>query len=188
MSIKDIFEIKKLPSVFFLVIAVVGAFLFYGGKYVLIKADPKTPIGFYTYIAWLISCGLLVTNIIKFIITQIRRFFLTRKYRKEYKETLRNLDPYEVSVIREFFLQRRHALEFPYDNPVIAGLLSKEVIFITSSLGPNNFIVKGGNTTFTMNKYMRNQIEPNEYFGLNKLNQQQIEESRPYFLKGSWNF
>ncbi|WP_264550235.1 superinfection exclusion B family protein [Flavobacterium sp. N2820] len=189
MSIKDIFEIKKLPSVFFLVIAVVGAFLFYGGEYVLIKADPKTTVGFYAYIIWLLSCGLLVTNVIKFILTEIRKFSLTNKFKKEYRETLQNLDAHEISVVREFFIQNRHALEFPYDHPVITGLISKEVIFITSSLGPNNFIVSGGKTTFTMNKYMRSIINPNEYFGLNKLSQEQIEQGRPHFLKkGIWDF
>ena len=189
MSIKDIFEIKKLPSVFFLVIAVVGAFIFYGGKYVLIKADPKTTIGFYAYIIWLLSCGLLVTNIIKFIITQIRVFFYTRKFKKECRKTLENLDAHEVSVIREFFLQNRHALEFPYDHPVITGLISKNVLLITSSLGSSSFVVNGGNTTFTMNKYMRSIINPNEYFQLNNLSEKEIEESRPHFLKkGIWNY
>ncbi|MEO8236018.1 MAG: super-infection exclusion protein B [Flavobacterium sp.] len=183
MDIKDIFEIKKLPSVIFLVVTIVGGFLFYGGDYVLIKANPKTTVGFYTYLAWLISCGLLVTNMVKFIITQIRKFFLTREIKNEYRETLRNLDSYEVSVIREFFLQKRHALDFPYDNPVITGLVSKSVIFITSSLGSSSFIVNGNKTTFTMNKYMRKIIDPNEYFGLNKLSNEQIEESRPYFLR-----
>lgn len=183
MELKDIFEIKKIPTFVFFVIAIVGGFLFYGGEYVLIKANPKTTVGFYTYIIWLISCGLLVTNIIKFILTEIQKFFLTREIKKEYRETLQSLDPYEVSVIREFFLQKRHALDFPYDHPVITGLVSKSVIFITSSLGANSFIVDGGNTTFTMNKYMRKIIHPDEYFGLNKLSQQQIEESRPHFLK-----
>lgn len=46
MSIKDIVEINKLPSVFFLVIAVVGKFVIYTGEYVLIKADSKTIVGF----------------------------------------------------------------------------------------------------------------------------------------------
>lgn len=190
MSIKDIFEIKKLPSVFFFVIAVVGTFVFYGGDYVLIKADPKTTVGFYAYIIWLLSCSLLVTNIVKYIITQIRKVYLTSKFKKEYKETLRNLDAFEVSVIREFFLQQRHALEFPYDHPVITGLISKEVIFITSSLGSSSFIVNGGgNTTFTMNKYMRSVINPNDYFGLDKMSPEEIEKTRPHFLKKSlWNF
>jgi len=183
MDLKDLFEIKKLPSVIFLVVAVVGGFLFYGGDYVLIKANPKTTVGFYTYLAWLVSCGLLVTNIIKFIITQIKKFFITREIKKEYRETLQSLAPYEISVIREFFLQRRHALDFPYDNPVITGLVSKSVIFITSTLGSSSFIVNGGKTTFTMNKYMREIIEPNQYFGLNKLSKQQIEDGRPHFLK-----
>jgi len=182
MSIKDIFEISKLPSVFFLVIAFVGGFLFYGGDIVLIKADPETTVGFYTYLAWLFSCGLLLTNIVKYIITQIRKFFLESKIKKEYRETLSKLDPYEVSVIREFFLLQRHALEFPFDDPVITGLLNKEVIFITSSLGPNNFVVNGRNTTFTMNKYMRDIIDPNEYFGLKKLSKEEIEAGRPRFL------
>ena len=183
MELKDIFEIKKIPTVVFLVITIVGGFLFYGGNYVLIKADPKTTVGFYTYIIWLVSCGLLVTNIIKFTIVQIRKFFITFKIKKEYRQTLQNLDPYEVSVIREFFLQNRHALDFPYDNPVITGLVSKSVIFITSSLGSNSFVVNGGNTTFTMNKYMREIINPNDYFGLNKLSEEEIQNSRPHFLK-----
>ncbi len=183
MELKDIFEIKKIPTAVFFVITIAGGFLFYGGEYVLIKADAKTTIGFYTYIIWLISCGLLLTNIIKFIFTEIQKFFITRKIKKEYLETLQSLDPYEVSVIREFFLQKRHALDFPYDHPVITGLVSKSVIFITSSLGSSSFIVDGGNTTFTMNKYMRQIINPDEYFGLNKLSQKQIEEGRPHFLK-----
>jgi hypothetical protein len=189
MSIKDIFEIKKLPSVFFLIIAVGGTFIFYGGNYVLIKADPKTTVGFYAYIIWLLSCGLLITNIIKFIITEIRVFFLTIKLRKECRKTLENLDDHEISVIREFFIQNRHALDFTFDHPVITGLVSKDVLLLTSSLGLNNFIVNGTKTTFTMNKYMRSVINPNQYFGLNKLTQEQIEKSRPYFLeKGNWNY
>jgi hypothetical protein len=189
MSIKDIFEIKKLPSVFFLVIAVVGTFIFYGDKYVLIKADPKTTIGFYAYIIWLLSCGLLITNIIKFIFTEIRVLFLTIKIKKKYRNTLENLDAHEASVIREFFIQNRHALDFQFDHPVITGLISKDVLLITSSLGPNSFIVNGKKTTFTMNKYMRSVINPNEYFGLNKLTPKEIENSRPHFLeKGIWNY
>jgi hypothetical protein len=182
MSIKDIFEIKKLPSVFFLVIALVGSFIFYGGNYVLIKADPKTTVGFYAYIIWLLSCGLLITNIIKFILNEIRQLFLTIKIKKEYRKTLENLDDYEVSVIREFFIQKRHTLSFPFDHPVITGLISKQVLLLTSSLGSNSFIVTGKETTFTMNKYMRSVINPNEYFALNKLTKEQIEESRPHFL------
>lgn len=182
MELKDIFEIKKIPSVVFFVIAIVGGFLFYGGEYVLIKADPKTTIGFYSYIIWLISCGLLVTNIVKFIFTEIKKVIITRKVKREYKEILESLDPYEVSVIREFFLQKRHALNFPYDHPVISGLVNKSVIFITSTLGTNSFIVDGNNTTFTMNKYMREIINPNTYFGLNSFTKAEIDKGRPNFL------
>ncbi|WP_299681086.1 super-infection exclusion protein B [uncultured Tenacibaculum sp.] len=119
MSIKDIFEINKLPSYFFLVIAFVGAFVFYGGEYVLIKANPKTTVGFYAYIIWLVSCGLLITNIVKYLIRKIRGLYLTKKFNKQDKDTLNELDAHEISVIREFFLHNRHALEFPYNHPVI---------------------------------------------------------------------
>jgi hypothetical protein len=182
MSIKDIFEINKLPSVFFLVIAVVGTFVFYGGDSVLIKADPKTPVGFYSYIIWLFGCGILITNIIKYIIKKIHAYTFKIKLNKEYRKTLENLYPVEVCVIREFIYQKRHALDFPLNNPVITGLISKEVILINSSLGSKSFIVNQGKTTFVMNKYMLSIINKNDYFGLKEMSDEQIDESRPDFL------
>jgi hypothetical protein len=110
-------------------------------------------------------------------------FFLTCQIKRNYRKTLQNLDRLEVLVIREFFLQGRNSLDFPFDNPVITGLVNKSVILITSSFGGSSFILNGTRTTYTMNKFMREIIEPNIFFDLDKLSRKEIEDSRPSFVR-----
>jgi len=147
MNMKYLFKIDQLPTQILILISLVGAFVFYGRDYVIIEVDPKSTLGFCTYIIWLLGCVLLIIKFLNYFIIKIKEYYYTKKAEKQYRETLEGLNDDERLVIREFTLFDRLAMDLPFDHPVITSLMRKEVIYRFSSLG-SSFIVKpGGDTT-----------------------------------------
>ena len=98
---------------------------------------------------FIFSAGLVAINFLiwveKFVSKEIRAY----KFKKKYSENLKMLDPQEKAVIREFFIRKQNSIEMPIDDPVVNGLISKNILGINKQFG-NSFILSGMNTSVSL--------------------------------------
>lgn len=182
---KNIFDIKKVPTKIFLVILVIGSFIFYGpDSLISVKFKEGSDLKIYAYIIYLISSGIFIVNCITGISNYIQKYFLTKKIKKEFKEILYNLDNYEKAVLREFYLYNKNTLNFPYDDSIVKGLVQKKVLYFASQFG-SSILLYGRNSTFKIGDYFKKIIDPEYDLGLiqnpNKEEQEKILNSRPHW-------
>lgn len=184
---KGIFDIKKIPTKIFLVIFIVGTFMFYAPqKFATIQFKEGTDLKIYAYIAYLICTGIFIVNCITGFSTYINNFLTRRRLKKEYKKLIHNLDNYEKSVLREFYLYKKNTLDFPYDDNIIKGLVDKKVLSFASQFG-GSIILSGRNSTFKINRYLKDMINAENDLELinnpSKKQQDFILQNRPHWTK-----
>ena len=157
---KGIFDIKKIPTKIFLVIFIVGTFIFYAPQtLVSIHFKEGSEIQIYAYIIYLICSGIFIVNCIVGIFNYINSFFYSRQIKKKYKVLINNLDNYERAVLREFYLYNKNTLDFPYDDAIVTGLVDKKIIYFVSQFGSNSIMINGRNAAFKINSYIREIID-----------------------------
>ena len=187
--IKTLFDIHKLPTRIFLLVGIIGSFIFYApSELIPVKFSDNSNLKIYIWLVYAFCIGVVIINCITYIINQINRFFIKSSLKKEYKETLEDLDNFELAVLREFYLYSKNTLEFPFDDPTVVGLVNKEVLIYATSMGnSSSIILTGKNTTFKLNKYIKSIIDSNpDYFGLNTADEDErdkILSSRPKWTK-----
>lgn len=189
---KGIFDVKKVPTKVFLVIFIVGTFIFYAPKeFVTIQFKEGSDLKIYAYIIYLICSGIFIVNCITGIYNYIRNFFLTIEIKKEYKNLLNNLDKYEKSVLREFYLYNKNTLDFPYDDNIVKGLVDKKVLYFASQFG-GSIMLRGRNSTFKINSYLKKMIDAENDLDLinnpNKEQQEFILKNRPHWTENDLRY
>ena len=103
-------------------------------QYLHIK-DMMTKYGPYIGIAFLVTSAYVI---LEGGIWFSQKYKISRqKYQgiKQAKKALFLLDPQEISVLREFILQNQQTLRFPILEPVIAGLIKKQILVQVQSIG-----------------------------------------------------
>jgi hypothetical protein len=192
--IKTLFDVHKLPTKIFLLMSIIGSIIFYApSELVPIKFSNNSNLKIYIWLAYVFCLGIFIINCITFFANMINRFFIKYTLKKEFKEALDNLDNFELAVIREFYLYSKNTLEFPFDDPTVVGLVDKEVLIYSTAFGNNNSIyLKGINTSFKLNKYIKSIIDSSpDYFGLNTNYDEEINKilsSRPRWTKNDINY
>ncbi|WP_291285168.1 super-infection exclusion protein B [Flavobacterium sp.] len=181
---KGIFDVKKIPTKVFLVVFIAGTFMFYAPqKFATIQFKEESDLKIYAYITYLICTGIFIVNCITVIVTHTNNYLLNRRLKKEYKKLIHNLDNYERSVLREFYLYQKNTLDFPYDDNIIKGLVDKKVLYFASLFG-SSIMPNGRNSTFKINRYLKNIISKENDLGLvnnpNKEQQGFILQNRPH--------
>lgn len=152
--LKTLFDFSKLPTKFFILFAVSSGFILFAKPEwlaIIEIGSIKEEYGKYIGLTFVISTGLVVINFLiwvqKYISNKIRVF----KFKKEYSENIKILDPQEKAVIREFFIRVQTSIEMPIDDPVVNGLISKNILKINKQFG-NSFIMNGMNASVSLMK------------------------------------
>lgn len=152
--LKTLFDFSKLPTKFFLLFALASGFILFAKPEwlsIIEIGSIKEEYGKYIGLTFVISTGLVVINFLiwiqKYISNKIRVF----KFKKEYSENIKMLDPQEKAVIREFFIRAQTSIEMPIDDPVVNGLISKNILKINKQFG-NSFIMNGMNASVSLMK------------------------------------
>ena len=152
--LKTLFDFSKLPTKFFILFAVASGFILFAKPEwlaIIEIGSIKEEYGKYIGLTFVISTGLVVINFLiwvqKYIYNKIRVF----KFKKEYSENIKILDPQEKAVIREFFIRVQTSIEMPIDDPVVNGLISKNILKINKQFG-NSFIMNGMNASVSLMK------------------------------------
>jgi hypothetical protein len=192
--IKTLFDVHKLPTKIFLLVGIIGSLIFYApSELIPIKFSNNSNLKIYIWLVYAFCTGIFIINCITFIANGINRFFIKSSLKKEFKETLDNLDTFELAVIREFYLYSKNTLEFPFDDPTVVGLVNKDVLMYATALGNGSSIFLSGiNTTFKLNKYLKSVIDSSpDYFGLktnDKEERDKILSSRPRWTKNDLSY
>jgi hypothetical protein len=79
-------------------------------------------------------------------------------FRKEILSNLSKLDSKEKSVLREFYLQNQNTLQLPFDQPIVAGLLRKEILKIVGNIGERSLV--GMLMSMEINTFIKEEVKP----------------------------
>jgi len=161
--IKGIFDINKIPTKIFFIVAIVGTFIFYApNDLVLIKFNKDSDLKIYIYVIYLLCTGIFiincVTGIFDFLKSKIQSYFYAKELNKHNKDVIDNLDKFERAVLREFYIYKKNTLNFPYDDAIIKGLVDKKVLYFSSQFG-THIVLSGRNSTFKINHIIKKIID-----------------------------
>ncbi|WP_293944789.1 MULTISPECIES: super-infection exclusion protein B [unclassified Sphingobacterium] len=153
--IKALFDLTKLPTKFFLLLAFVSGFiLFFDQKLLddkMFLNGLKAQYGWIVGLVFIISLSFSVLNFFIWIINSIINWF-ARKTRVNYVKTkVAKLDAFEQSVLREFVLQGKKSIEMPIDNETVSGLISQGILVKNTQIG-GSFIMNGMNVSLCINR------------------------------------
>src|SRR5690606_14871017 len=125
-NFKALFDLTKLPAKFFFLFAVLSGFILFADQSLLKRIHLEKMNETYGWIVGLVfisTSGLMVVNLTIWAFNKISHWLKFSKIKKEYINSLRNLDLHEKSVLREFFLNQKTSMEVPIDDPTISGLI-----------------------------------------------------------------
>lgn len=146
--IEGIFNLKKIPAKFIVVICAVSAVLLFAPETFISKlnlAKFNDEYGSYIGIIFLLSGGFTLIAILTSIYYQVRGYLLKRKIKRMVDESLLSLTFHEQAVLREFFISGKDVIELPFHDPVVVSLLNKHIVFQVSGSG----LVKYGDAFFS---------------------------------------
>lgn len=136
--LNKIFDIHKLPFRIIFLFAFVTSVIIGNPFNIVAKLDIaefKIKYGAYLGMASLLFSSLVVINILIELFRKISHMVSNHRFKKEIIGYLKDLDYAEQAVLREFYLQGVHNIKLPIDNPVVAGLLNKRIIYCSSRNG-----------------------------------------------------
>lgn len=157
--IKSIFDLKKIPTKFFLVISVITGLYIFANSDLLVKLrlDGFEEHAKYISLAFLFSTSLLIVNILLWILKSINQQINIWKIKKRFKRLLKTLDNYEKSVLREFYIVGKSSLKMPVDDSVVSGLINKRILVYNKQFG-ETMIGDGMNFSISINKYASDKL------------------------------
>lgn len=137
-TITKIFEILKFPIKFIVVIVFVFGLLLFLPHWTLEKlklVEFINTYGKFIGILFLVSGSYLVLLFAAWIQSYFHKQKRLKKFISELEKDLIELSPNEIYLLREFYIQGNDTIQVPIDNPVVAGLLHKKIIYIISNTG-----------------------------------------------------
>lgn len=183
-SVESVFEFHKLPNKVFFAGTIFGFLYEYqpiDEKLFKLPQDWKS----YISIIFIICLVMFLINLIIWIFTKITNYFKVIFFKKDLKKKYSNIDLFERNVIREFYLLKRNTLSFPLFDPLIQGLVDKNILIHVSDSSMGT-ILDGINASFRINKYITPYIDIIKDFDLPKNNTekeiQRISSSRPHWV------
>lgn len=142
----------NFPQRFFSLFAVSSGFILFAKPEwisIIQVGNIKEEYGQYIGLIFIISSGLVVIN----FLIWLQKYFMDKvkiyNFKKKFSKNLKTLDPQEKSVIREFFLRGQTSIEIPIDDPVVNGLINKNIIKINKQFN-NAFIMNGMNASISL--------------------------------------
>ena len=186
-EIKAIFDLKKLPTKFFLVFSIVSGFILFSDEDLLKKLNlAKIDENYGTFIGlvFLLSSGLVIVNLIIWINKKLYFVYRFSKSKSELAKSLKMLDPHEKSVIREFSIRQQSSVSMPIDDPVITGLIDKGILKFNKQFG-DSMITSMGKAPVSLGKYAEKLIRLEDIDLKNDLSESEKEEilnKRPHWV------
>jgi len=186
-EIKAIFDLKKLPTKFFLVFSIVSGFILFSDEDLLKKLNlAKIDENYGTFIGlvFLLSSGLVIVNLIIWINKKLYFEYRFSKSKGELAKSLKMLDPHEKSVIREFSIRQQSSVSMPIDDPVITGLIDKGILKFNKQFG-DSMITSMGKAPVSLGKYAEKLIRLEDIDLKNDLSESEKEEilnKRPHWV------
>ena len=98
--------------------------------------------GLYFGVVWLISGSALIVRGLSWLGSSIWRFAQAQKTKRKIDRAIASLDQHEKALLREFLIRGSNTLNLPIQEPVVNGLLSKEVLVLVEGFG-DNYITTG---------------------------------------------
>lgn len=191
IDFKSFFDITKIPTVFFVVIALVTSIFLFAPDLIIsiLHFDKFKSFAGYVGIAFVFSTVLVLIKFSIWIYHKVDYKLNVKKLKKEFKSTLENLDLKEKAVLREFAIQGQNSIKMPYDDTVVSGLIDKSILKYNKQLG-NSFIANGTMVSLSLSKYAQEIITP-EHINLSRtLTEEEkyiIEDSRPKWVR-EWRY
>lgn len=160
--LKTLFDFSKLPTKFFILFAGASGFILFANPdwlSIIEVASLKEEYGQYIGLTFIISTGLVVINFLIWVQKYFSKKINVFKFKKEYSENIKTLDPQEKAVIREFYINGQSSIEMPIDDPVVNGLINKNILKINKQFG-NSFIMNGMNASISLMKRAEKLLKP----------------------------
>ncbi len=136
--IEKLFDIKKIPVKFFFVIWICSLLLLFLPAKIVEKLKLDEFIaeyGKYVGLAFIFCSAFLIVTLVSFLTKRGK----SKRYIKSIEETIlksiNNLDSHEKALLREFVINGKSALQLPFDNDTVQGLVNKHVIYQISDTG-----------------------------------------------------
>jgi len=186
--LSDLLDLNKITSkTAFLVLTISGCLLFLPPSFLLKLqiVDFKKDFGKYFGFAFLASSAFLIVAVLNWSQEKVNGFFRKRKQAVYIVKAITNMDFQEIAVLREFFINAQQSLDMPIDNPVVAGMLNKGLIYQLSSMGQMS--LEGLMMPVAMHHLLKESIKP-ESLGLpltepSEAVKNEIFEARPDWAK-----
>jgi hypothetical protein len=166
--IAKVHEIIRLPTKYFLLVAIITGALLFLPKPVLTRLHLDSmpdPYGAIIGVVFLVTIGLVILNASSWVWGRIDSERRLKEHKDAILKTLMSLDPAEQSVLREFFVGAQSTVTMPLDNPVVAGLIARGILQQVGSLGHYSF--HGAMFSFRMSESAEELITP-KILGLSK--------------------
>ena len=159
---KGIFDITKLPAKFFFLFAVSSGVVLFGPEWLIEKSHLENAIAQHGWIIGLVFVLSAILTLINILIWLFRYFKYQVRFiraKSDLAKDIQYLSPNEVVVLREFYFQGS-TVEMPMDDPVVAGLVEKNIIKMVSIFGGGSVLTSGRYVPMTLTKYASKMIFP----------------------------
>jgi len=143
---------NEIPAKVFFVLSLAGIFYFYGGDYVLFKMHPD--VEKYAYPLFVFSIIITACNGLVLLWKGAKYLFSSLTENRKYRKIISNLDNFERIIICEFYVQNRTTLSMKWDDPVVQGLVDRNILLHASN------IINGFDMTFKINPVLKSVIDP----------------------------
>jgi len=192
-NFKALFDLTKLPAKFFFLFAVLSGFILFADQALLKKIHLEKineSYGWIIGLTFISTTGLMIVNLVIWLFNKIYFEIKFFKIKKEYTNSLKNLDYHEKAVLREFLINNRTSLEVPIDDPTISGLIRKKIIFINQQFG-NSFIMNGMNASVSLSKFVDKNLTPKD-IDIPEIKSEEafnfIKSNRPSWVENKWYY
>lgn len=138
----------------------------------------KTPI-LYVFFGIVCILGILL---IKLSFSKGAAIFRAAKSQETLLQSLQDIDEDEKAVLREFYIEQKNTIELPVDEPVVAGLIERQILKTITKNG--QYSIRGLLLPVQINPQIKEHINPAMLgFTDSKAGRRTIMESRPAFIK-----
>lgn len=136
--LSNLLDLNKITAkTAFLILIISGCLLFLPAS-ILLKLEIvtfKKEFGKYFGFAFLASAAFLLVALLNWFQQRINSIIRKRKWAKKLAESIKRIDFAEIAVLREFHINGQQSLDMPIDEPVVAGMLNKGILYQLSSMG-----------------------------------------------------
>ncbi len=190
--LSKIFAVIKSPQLAAWLFLVSAALLFMPDTWhAVLKLQTFTEeYGLYFGVVWIISGFALIVRGLSWLGSSIWRFTQAQKTKRKIDRALTSLDQHEKALLREFFIRGSNTLNLPIQEPVVNGLISKEILVLVGGIG-DSYITTGILMPIAIAEYASKNLTKN-HLGLpqapkgqelTEIQRRTILNARPRFMK-----